>query len=113
MVPNRTNFINQTMRPQKRSMTAATPVAGRRPHTQAVTRPVAESDAGLRAGRSLGRSATIVGVAFIASRVLGLVREIILARQFGTSGEYDAYVSAFRVPDLLFLVVMSGAFGAA
>jgi putative peptidoglycan lipid II flippase len=45
--------------------------------------------------------------------LLGLLREVILARQFGTTGEYDAYVSAFRVPDLLFLVVMSGAFGAA
>jgi len=33
--------------------------------------------------------------------------------RFGTSSEYDAYVSAFRIPDLLFLVVMSGAFGAA
>src|SRR5215204_6024511 len=63
--------------------------------------------------RSFGRSATIVGAAFIVSRLLGLLREVILARQFGTSGEYDAYVSAFRVPDLLFLVVMSGAFGAA
>ncbi|MGH2533971.1 MAG: murein biosynthesis integral membrane protein MurJ [Thermomicrobiales bacterium] len=56
---------------------------------------------------------TIVSLAFVASRILGLVREIILARQFGTTGEYDAYVSAFRIPDLLFLIVMSGAFGAA
>jgi putative peptidoglycan lipid II flippase len=59
------------------------------------------------------RSASIVGLAFIASRVLGLVREIVLANRFGTSSEFDAYVSAFRIPDLLFLVVMSGAFGSA
>lgn len=63
--------------------------------------------------RSVGRSASIVGAAFIVSRILGLVREVILAHQFGTSGEYDAYVSAFRIPDLLFLVIMSGAFGSA
>jgi putative peptidoglycan lipid II flippase len=62
---------------------------------------------------SAGRSAAIVGAAFVASRVLGLLREVILGYRFGTSSEYDAYVSAFRVPDLLFLVVMSGAFGAA
>lgn len=62
---------------------------------------------------SAGRSASIVGLAFVASRVLGLLREVILGYRFGTSSEYDAYVSAFRVPDLLFLVVMSGAFGAA
>jgi putative peptidoglycan lipid II flippase len=41
------------------------------------------------------------------------VREIVLARQFGTSEAFSAYVSAFRIPDLLFLVVMAGAFGSA
>jgi putative peptidoglycan lipid II flippase len=77
-------------------------------------RPVAAAaQAAAVSHRSLGRSASIVGLAFVASRLLGLVREVILARQFGTSGEYDAYVSAFRVPDLLFLIVMAGAFGAA
>ncbi len=63
--------------------------------------------------RSAGRNATIIGLAFILSRVLGLVREVILGYRFGTTSEYDAYVSAFRIPDLLFLVVMAGAFGAA
>lgn len=62
---------------------------------------------------SVFRNAMIVGAAFILSRVLGLVREIIIAARFGTSPDYDAYVAAFRVPDLLFLVVMSGAFGSA
>jgi putative peptidoglycan lipid II flippase len=65
------------------------------------------------ANRSMARSAVVIGVAFMASRVLGLLREIILANRFGTSSDYDAYVSAFRIPDLLFLVIMSGAFGAA
>jgi putative peptidoglycan lipid II flippase len=41
------------------------------------------------------------------------VREIVLARQFGTSAELSAYISAFRIPDLLFLVIMAGAFGSA
>jgi putative peptidoglycan lipid II flippase len=62
---------------------------------------------------SASRSATIIGLAFVASRVLGLLREVILGYRFGTSSEYDAYVSAFRVPDLLFMVVMAGAFGSA
>ncbi len=64
-------------------------------------------------GSSMAKSAVIIGIAFLASRVLGLLREIILANRFGTSSEYDAYVSAFRIPDLLFLVIMSGSFGAA
>jgi len=54
-----------------------------------------------------------VAGAFVVSRLLGLVREIVLARQFGTSEAFSAYVSAFRIPDLLFLVVMAGAFGSA
>ncbi|MGD9711649.1 MAG: murein biosynthesis integral membrane protein MurJ, partial [Thermomicrobiales bacterium] len=62
---------------------------------------------------TFARSAAIVGVAAIGSRLLGLVREIVMANRFGTSGDYDAYVSAFRIPDLLFLVIMSGAFGSA
>src|ERR687898_578089 len=76
--------------------------------------PVSERDWGSRRRRaSLARSAGIIAGSFVISRVLGLVREIVLARQFGTSEAFSAYVSAFRVPDLLFLVVMAGAFGAA
>jgi putative peptidoglycan lipid II flippase len=61
----------------------------------------------------LAKSAIIVAASFVLSRILGLGREVILANQFGTGPEMDAYVSAFRIPDLLFLVVMAGAFGAA
>ena len=76
--------------------------------------PVMERDWGSRRRRaSLVRSAGIVASAFIVSRLLGLAREIVLARQFGTSEAFSAYVSAFRIPDLLFLVVMAGAFGSA
>jgi putative peptidoglycan lipid II flippase len=76
--------------------------------------PVSERDWGSRRRRaSLARSAGIVAGSFVVSRVLGLVREIVLARQFGTSEAFSAYVSAFRIPDLLFLVVMAGAFGSA
>jgi putative peptidoglycan lipid II flippase len=63
--------------------------------------------------RSVAVNAGIVAAAFVVSRVLGLLREVLIARQFGTSPEYDAYVAAFRIPDLLFLIVMSGAFGSA
>jgi putative peptidoglycan lipid II flippase len=54
-----------------------------------------------------------VGGAFVLSRVLGLVREAVIAGQFGTSGQYDAYVAAFRVPDTLFLLIIGGAVGSA
>jgi putative peptidoglycan lipid II flippase len=63
--------------------------------------------------RSVAANATIVAGAYVISRFLGLLREVLIARQFGTSPNYDAYVAAFKIPDLLFLVVMSGAFGSA
>lgn len=66
-----------------------------------------------RKRRSLVASTGIVAGAFVASRLLGLLREVILAQQFGTTEQFSAYVSAFRIPDLLFLVVMAGAFGSA
>src|SRR5215213_9342124 len=76
--------------------------------------PVSERDWGSRSQRaSLARSAGIVAGSFVVSRILGLAREIVLARQFGTSEAFSAYVSAFRIPDLLFLVIMAGAFGSA
>src|SRR3954471_21086281 len=66
-----------------------------------------------RKKRSLIASTGIVAGAFVASRLLGLIREVILAQQFGTTEQFSAYVSAFRIPDLLFLVVMAGSFGSA
>ncbi len=61
----------------------------------------------------LARAASLVMVLFLASRVLGLLREVVIARQFGTSAEMDAYLAAFRLPDFLFYVVAGGALGSA
>src|SRR6478672_9823315 len=64
-------------------------------------------------GRRMALNAAIVGGAFVLSRVLGLVREAAIARQFGTSAQTDAYIAAFRVPDTLFLLIVGGAVGSA
>lgn len=61
----------------------------------------------------IARAASLVMVLFVASRVLGLLREIVIARQFGTSAEMDAYLAAFRLPDFLFYMVAGGALGSA
>lgn len=50
---------------------------------------------------------------FVLSRVLGLAREIVISYQFGTSAQYDAYLAAFRIPDLLFNLVAGGALASA
>ena len=63
--------------------------------------------------RQIVRAASIVMVAFALSRVLGLVRQMVIAGQFGTGVEMDAYQAAFRLPDLLFQLMAGGALGSA
>ncbi|MCG8346852.1 MAG: murein biosynthesis integral membrane protein MurJ [Chloroflexales bacterium] len=53
----------------------------------------------------------IVMGGYILSRVTGLVRDVILAAQFGTSPDFAAYRAAFKVPDLLYIVIIGGALG--
>lgn len=52
-------------------------------------------------------------VFFVLSRATGLLREIVIGNQFGTSAELDAYLAAFRIPDLIFQLVAGGALGSA
>ena len=51
----------------------------------------------------LARSAGLIGVATMASRLLGIAREIVLARMFGASAtpDMDAFNVAFRIPNLV------------
>jgi putative peptidoglycan lipid II flippase len=64
---------------------------------------------------SVARSAGIVSLAVMASRVLGLVREMVFAYFFGASRSFanDAYVIAFRIPNLLRDLFAEGALSSA
>ena len=57
------------------------------------------------------RNSLIVMGGFVLSRVIGLLREAITSYSFGTSPDYGAYVLAFRITDLLYLVFIGGALG--
>src|SRR3954471_21109546 len=59
------------------------------------------------------RAAGVVGLAVLCSRVLGLARELILAKLFGAGFGMDAFVSAFRVPNLLRDLFAEGALSTA
>ena len=61
----------------------------------------------------LARAAALVIGAYVLSRVLGLGREIIIGREFGTTRELDVYLTAFRIPDLIFQLIAGGALGSA
>ncbi len=45
---------------------------------------------------------------FLVSRLLGLLRDVVIGAQFGTSGDYDAYVAAFRIPDIIYTLIAGG-----
>ncbi|HRV94906.1 MAG TPA: lipid II flippase MurJ, partial [Anaerolineae bacterium] len=59
------------------------------------------------------RSTGILMIAFLANKILAIGRQIVVARAFGTGAEYDAFVAAFRLPDILFLLIAGGALGTA
>jgi len=50
---------------------------------------------------TIAKSAGAVGVAVMISRVLGLIREQVFAALFGAGTANDAFVVAFRIPNLL------------
>jgi putative peptidoglycan lipid II flippase len=61
----------------------------------------------------IARAAGLVMALFVVSRVLGLLREMVISYQFGTGGDLDAYLAAFRLPDILFQIVAGGALASA
>lgn len=62
---------------------------------------------------SITRSAGIVSIAVMFSRILGLVRETIFARFFGAGFLYDAFVVGFKIPNILRDLFAEGALSAA
>lgn len=57
-------------------------------------------------------AAALVALFSFFSRVLGVLRDRVLAGQFGASEITDAYYAAFRIPDLLFNLIVLGALSA-
>ncbi|KKR89721.1 MAG: putative peptidoglycan lipid II flippase MurJ, partial [Candidatus Uhrbacteria bacterium GW2011_GWE2_41_1153] len=57
-------------------------------------------------------AAAIVASFSILSRVVGFVRDRILAGEFGAGDTLDVYFAAFRIPDLLFQLMVVGALSA-
>src|SRR5437867_13386898 len=58
-------------------------------------------------------NAGVVSLAVMASRVLGLVRDQVSAALFGAGFQYDAFLTAFRIPNLLRDLFAEGALSSA
>ncbi len=59
------------------------------------------------------KSTATVGSATMLSRILGFIRDVVLARMFGASGETDAFFLAFRIPNFMRRLFAEGSFSLA
>lgn len=59
------------------------------------------------------RSSAVVGLFTMASRVLGLVREMLLAAALGAGATTDVFLTAFQFPNLFRRIFAEGAFNSA
>src|SRR5881227_3742272 len=59
------------------------------------------------------RATGVVGIAILSSRVLGLIREMVFAGLFGAGKYLDAFLMAFRLPNLLRDLFAEGALSTA
>jgi len=62
--------------------------------------------------KTITAAAVIFAVATLASRLLGLIKIHLFAYFFGAGDIYDVYVAAFRLPDFLFLLLITGTLSA-
>jgi putative peptidoglycan lipid II flippase len=58
--------------------------------------------------RKLGFAAAVIVVTVLLSRVLGFVRDAVIAALFGATGQTDAFIAAFTIPDVLNYLVAGG-----
>jgi putative peptidoglycan lipid II flippase len=88
------------------------PHAPRRPNSEGFRRFIERAPEST-AGRVLLGSASIVAAGFILSRLLGLVRSVVIAHAFGTDPELASFWVASRLPDLVFQLLAGATLSAA
>ena len=69
--------------------------------------------AGVNRNHTVGNVAILISGAYLLSRLLGLLRSRLLVAHFGIGLNLSAYNAAFRLPELLFTLLVSGAFAVA
>ena len=63
--------------------------------------------------RSIAGAAGLIGAATLSSRILGLVRDVLLARLLGATFAADAFFVAYRIPNLLRELLAEGSMSSA
>ena len=75
--------------------------------------PPADVTEGRPVAATLARAGLVVSAAYLASRLLGYLRVVVIGTTFGAGPELDAFFAAFRIPDLVFQLVAAGAVASA
>lgn len=75
--------------------------------------PVTESPVSPSRLPHIVRNVLVVALSFGLAAAAGLVRNMVIAAQFGIGADLDAYYAAFKLPDLLFTIVAGGALATA
>jgi len=65
------------------------------------------------ANKQIARATGTVMLAFVLSNIVGLIRQILVSRAFGTDTSLDAFYAAATLPDLLFNLMAGGALASA
>jgi len=58
--------------------------------------------------KTIGAAAGILGISYLISAILGLIRDGLLVSKFGASAELDVYFAAFRIPDFVYQILILG-----
>ena len=74
---------------------------------------MSEPAAGNSKQQTVGAIAAVLAASVLLSRVLGFLRDVILANQVGAGSLADAYYAAFQIPDILNFLLSGGAFSLA
>lgn len=62
--------------------------------------------------KNISSAAFLLGASALGSRFLGLVRDRLLAGTFGAGEELDIYFAAFRIPDFVYALLITGGISA-
>ncbi len=58
--------------------------------------------------KTIGRATFVIAIFVVLSRLLGLIRNRLLASTFGPTAELDIYFASFKIPDLIFSLILAG-----
>lgn len=109
IVPKIRSLLSSPVKNAGNAVSSLFPAQAGLPEESAEAMASSKEDTGTLQRAQIGKATLVLTSAFVASRVLGLLRTSLFAFVFGTSSTSDAYLQAFLIPDLIFNIIAGGA----